>query len=92
LPPQFRDFLVKLTPIWAICMLAFGLLQIVFGSLAVLFGLLGTFLSIAAISGSGVISSVLEIARSIVGLVLGAIILTFLVKSLSGLFNRKAAG
>lgn len=95
LPPlsaQIIDFLVKLAPIWAICLLAVGLLQIVFGSLAVLLGLLGTALSMASLSGSGVIGSALGIVKSIVGLGLGLIMLVFLAKSLRGLFNQKREG
>jgi hypothetical protein len=89
---QIRDLLAKLAPFWAICGLIFGLLHLVFGSLAVLFSLLGTFLSIATLSGSGMVGSVLGMAQSMVGMALGLIILIFLAKSVSGLFNRKAAG
>jgi hypothetical protein len=95
LPPlsaQIVDLLVKLAPIWAICLLAVGLLQIVFGSLAVLLGLLGTALSMASLSGSGVIGSALGIIKSIVGLGLGLIMLVFLAKSLRGLFHQKREG
>jgi hypothetical protein len=92
LPAQIRDLLVKLAPFWAICLIAFAALQIVFGSLAVLLGLLGTILSIATLSGSSVIGSVLGIVESIVGLALGAIILIYLAKSLRSLFNREAVG
>ena len=92
LPAQVRDLLVKLAPFWAICMIAFAVLQIIFGSLAVLLGLLGTFLSIATLSGSSVISSVLGIVRSTVGLALGALILIYLARSLRGLFNHKDVG
>jgi hypothetical protein len=92
LPPQVRDILVKLAPFWAICMIAFAVIQIVFGSLAVLLGLLGTFLSIATLSGSSVISSVLGVVQSIVGLALGALILIYLAKSLKGLFDHKDVG
>ena len=92
LPAQVRDLLVKLAPFWAICMIAFAVLQIIFGSLAVLLGLLGTFLSIATLSGSSVISSVLGIVRSTVGLALGALILIYLAKSLRGLFDHKDVG
>jgi hypothetical protein len=92
LPSQIRDLLVKLAPFWAILLMIFAALQIVFGSLAVLLGLLGTALSIATLSGSSVISSVLGIVQSIVGLALGAILLIYLAKSLSGLFNQKNVG
>jgi hypothetical protein len=92
LPAQIRDLLVKLAPFWAICLIAFAVLQIVFGSLAVLLGLLGTFLSIATLSGSSVIRSVLGIVQSIAGLALGALILIYLAKSLRGLFNYKDVG
>lgn len=92
LPEQIRDLLVKLAPFWAICMIAFAVLQILFGSLAVLLGLVGTFLSIATLSGSSVIGSALGIVQSIVGLALGAIILIYLAKSLRSLFNREASG
>jgi hypothetical protein len=92
LPAQIRDLLVKLAPFWAICMIAFAVLQIIFGSLAVLLGLLGTFLSIATLSGTSVIRSVLGIVQSIVGLALGALILIYLAKSVRGLFNYKDLG
>src|SRR5262249_36700821 len=92
LPAQIRDLLVKLAPLWAICMIIFAVLQIVFGSLAVLLGLLATFLSIATLSGSSVIRSVLGIVESIVGLALGGLILIYLAKSLRGLFIHNAVG
>lgn len=92
LPEQGKDILVTLAPFWAIVLIAFGLLGIVFGSVAVLFGLFGTALSAITLSGGGVLYSVLGIIRSIVGLGLGLLILLFLVKSLSGLFNKQAAG
>ena len=92
LPNNIRDILVKLAPFWAICMIVFASLSIIFGSLAVLLGLLGTVLSIATLSGSSVISSVMGMVESIVGLALGALILIYLAKSLRGLFNHKDVG
>src|SRR5262245_13724281 len=89
LPDNIRDLLVKLAPFWAILLIVFAALSIVFGSLSVLLGLLGTILSIATLSGSSVISSVMGMVESIVGLALGALILIYLAKSLRGLFNHK---
>jgi len=92
LPEQIRDLLVKLAPFWAILLIVFAALMIVFGSLSVLLGLLGTVLSIATLSGSSVISSVLGIVQTVVGLALGAVILIYLAKSLRGLFDQKNVG
>jgi hypothetical protein len=92
LPPQIRDLLAKLAPFWAICMIAFALLQIVFGSLAVLLSMLNTFLSIASFSRSGAFGGVLGILQTSIGLALGVLILIYLGKSLRNLFNLIAAG
>lgn len=92
LPDNVRDILVKLAPFWAILLIVFAALRIVFGSLFVLLGLLGAVLSIATLSGSSVISSVLGIVQTVVGLAFGAVILLYLAKSLKGLFDQKDVG
>ncbi len=92
LPDNVRDILVKLAPFWAILLIVFAALSIVFGSLSVLLGLLGTVLSIATLSGSSVISSVLGIVQTVVGLAFGGVILLYLAKSLKGLFTPTYVG
>jgi hypothetical protein len=92
LPDNIRDILVKLAPFWAILLIVFAALSIVFGSLSILLGLLGTVLSIATLSGSSMIGSVLGLVQAIVGLALGAVILIYLAKSLKGLFNPTYVG
>jgi hypothetical protein len=92
LPDNIRDILVKLAPFWAILLIVGAALGIVFGSVSILLNLLGTILSIATLSGSSVISSVLGIVQAVVNLALGAVILLFLAKSLKGLFDQKAVG
>jgi hypothetical protein len=92
LPDNIRDILVKLAPFWAILLIVLTALGIVFGSLSILLSLVGTILSIATLSASGVISSVLSIVQAVVNLAFGAIILLFLAKSLKGLFDQKAVG
>ena len=92
LPDNVRDILVKLAPFWAILLIVFAALSIVFGSLRVLLGLLGTVLSIATLSGSSVISSVLGIIQTVVGLAFGGVILLYLAKSLKGLFTPTYVG
>ncbi|HEY6400063.1 MAG TPA: hypothetical protein VI479_01560, partial [Blastocatellia bacterium] len=52
----------------------------------------GAILSIATLSGSGLISSVLSLVSTIIGLGLGAVILLYLAKALKGLFNPAYAG
>jgi hypothetical protein len=92
LPEQVRDILVKLAPFWAILLIVLAVIQIVFGSLSVLLGLLSTVLSIATLSGSSVLSSVLGIVQSVVELALGAVILMYLAKAVKGLFDNKNVG
>src|SRR5215813_7949347 len=92
LPEQFRDLLVTLAPFWAIVLIVFTVLRAVIGSLVVLLGLLGTVVSIATLSGSGTIRSVLAIVQTVVGLAFAAVILLYLAKSLRGLFDHKDAG
>ena len=92
LPEQIRDLLVKLAPFWAILLIVLAVIQIVFGSLSVLLNLLSTVLSIATLSGSSVMSSVLGIFQSVVELALGAVILIYLAKAVKGLFDQKNAG
>ena len=103
LPEQIRDLLVKLAPFWAILLIVFAVIakpiafilpviQIVFGSLSALLSLVGTVLSIATLSGSSVISSVLGIVQSVVGMAFGAVILIYLAKAVKGLFDHKNVG
>src|SRR5262245_25072783 len=92
LPDNIRDILVKLAPFWAILLIVLTALGIVFGSLSILLSLVGTILSIATLSASGVISSVLSIVQAVVNLAFGAIILLFLAKSVKGLFDQRAVG
>jgi hypothetical protein len=92
LPASVKDLLVKLAPFWAILLIVLGVIGIILSSLSALFNVLGTLLSLASLSGSGVISSVLGLVQTVVGLILGGIILLFLFKSLNGLFNARAAG
>jgi hypothetical protein len=92
LPNNIRDLLVKLAPFWAILLIVSAVFMILFGSLSALLNLLGAVLSIATLSGSSVISSVLSIVNAVVGLGLGAIILIYLARSLKGLFNPAYEG
>jgi hypothetical protein len=92
LPEQFRDLLVTLAPFWAIVLIVLTVLGAVIGSLVVLIGLLGTVVSLATLSGSGAISSVLSIVQTVVRLAFAAVIMLYLVKSLRGLFDHKDAG
>jgi hypothetical protein len=92
LPEQFRDLLFKLAPFWAIVLIILAALSILFSSLSALFTAFGAVLSIATLSGSSLISSLLSLVQTIIGLGLGAVILLYLAKSLKGLFNPVYAG
>jgi hypothetical protein len=92
LPEQFRDLLFKLAPFWAILMIVLAALSILFSSLSALFTAFGAVLSIATLSGSSLISSILSLVQTIIGLGLGAVILLYLAKSLKGLFKPVYVG
>ncbi|HEU0184909.1 MAG TPA: hypothetical protein VFS27_06305 [Blastocatellia bacterium] len=92
LPDNIRDLLVKLAPFWAILLIVLAAFSILLSSLSALFTAFGAVLSIATLSGSGLISSVLSLVNTIIGLGLGAIILLYLAKSLKGLFNPAYVG
>jgi hypothetical protein len=92
LPDNIRDILVKLAPFWAILLIILTVIGIVFVSLGALLSLLGTLLSIFSLSFVNVISSLLSLVNTIVGLAFGAIMLLYLAKSLNGLFTPKYAG
>jgi hypothetical protein len=92
LPEQFRELLFKLAPFWAILLIVLAALSILLSSLSALFTAFGAILSIATLSGSGVIGSVLSLVNTIIGVGLGAVILLYLANSLKGLFNPAYAG